>query len=259
MNKLLPFLFFLVFFKFYAQETLSGKVVTEQSTELSGVLVVNITTDDKTYTNAEGNFKIMAKKGDKIRFLKEKYDRATITVFYIDFQKKLKIILTKTPIEIKEVQIKPKLTGNLKKDSKSLNKRNRNQELQDAIGLPPPPEKPREKPAEVTKDILLPIITGNLNIQAIYDVASGKAKRQKRLYKYQDLQENIAWARLKIEDEYFINLGIPREEINNFIEYSFAKNPLALRYAKAENVSGFLLQIEEPAISFINRLNQVKQ
>ena len=57
----------------------------------------------------------------------------------------IKIILTKTPIEIKEVEIKPRLTGNLNKDSKSLNKRNRNQELQDAIGLPPPPEKPREK------------------------------------------------------------------------------------------------------------------
>lgn len=258
MKKILPFIFLILFFKFHGQETLSGKVVTEQSTELGGVLVVNINTDEKTYTNAEGNFKILAKKGDEIRFLKEKYDRASISVFYVDFQKKLKIILIKTPIEIKEVQIKPSLTGNLNKDSKSLNKRNRNQELQDAIGLPPPPEKPREKPADVAKDILLPIITGNLNIQAIYDVASGKAKRQKRLYKYQDLQENIAWARQKIEDEYFINLGIPREEINSFIEYSFAKNPFALRYAKAKNVSGFLIQIEEPAISFVKTLQQEK-
>ncbi|GGP05754.1 hypothetical protein GCM10010992_23090 [Cloacibacterium rupense] len=258
MNKLLSLVFFILSFKFFGQETLSGKVVTEQSTELSSVLVVNITTDDKTYTNSEGNFKILAKKGDEIRFLKEKYDRASISVFYVDFQKKLKIILTKTPIEIKEVQIKPRLTGNLNKDSKSLNKRNRNQELQNAIGLPPPPEKPREKPAEVARDILLPIITGNLNIQAIYDVASGKAKRQKRLYKYQDLQENIVWVRQKIEDEYFINLGIPKEDINSFIEYSFAKNPFALRYAKAENVSGFLLQIEEPAISFVKILQQKK-
>ena len=259
MSKLLSLFFFIIFLKFYGQETLSGKVTTEQSTELGGVLVVNINTDEKVYTNAEGNFKILAKKGDEIRFLKEKYDRASITVFYIDFQKKLKIILTKTPIEIKEVEIKLRLTGNLNKDSKSLNKRNRNQELQDAIGLPPPPEKPREKPAELSRDILLPIITGNLNIQAIYDVASGKAKRQKRLYKYQDLQENIAWARQKIEDEYFINLGIPKEEINSFIEYSFAKNPLALRYAKAENVSGFLLQIEEPAKNFAETLKKEKQ
>ena len=86
-----------------------------------------------------------------------------------------------------------------------------------------------------------------------------KDERQKRLYKYQDLQENIAWARQKIEDEYFINLGIPKEEINSFIEYSFAKNPLALRYAKAENVSGFLLQIEEPAKNFAETLKKEKQ
>ena len=43
---------------------------------------------------------------ESFNILKEKYDRASITVFYIDFQKKLKIILTKTPIEIKEVEIK---------------------------------------------------------------------------------------------------------------------------------------------------------
>ena len=85
-----------------------------------------------------------------------------------------------------------------------------------------------------------------------------KSKRLKRLYKYQDLQENIAWAREKIEDVYFINLGIPEEEINSFIEFSFAKNPLALRYAKAENISGFLFQLEEPSKNFIEKLKKAK-
>lgn len=256
MKKLFLLCFFMNFVMYYSQEIVTGKVVTEEEAVVSNVLVVNINSDQKTYTATDGSFKILAKKGDEIRFLKAKFDRASIHILEIDFTKNLRITLNKTPIEIKEVEIKQRLTGNLDKDSKSLNKRNKNQEIQDAIGLPPPPEKPREKPAELTKDVLLPIVTGNLNIQAIYDVASGKAKRQKRLYKYEDLQENIAWVRRKVEDDYFANLGIPKEEINNFIDYSFAKNPLSLQYAKAENVSGFLIQIEEPAKQFVERLKK---
>lgn len=254
MNRFFTLFIFIIFSKIYSQEYISGQVVSEQSTVVSSVLVINMRTDEKTYTNTEGNFTISAKTGDEIRFVKEKFDRSSLHVSSSDFQKFLKILIVKTPIEIKEVEIRPRLTGDLSKDSKSFNKRNKKQELQDEIGLPAPPEKPREKPAEVTKDILLPVITGNLNLQAIYDVASGKAKKQKRLYKYEDQEELVAWVRKKIDDEYFINLGIPKEEIDNFINFSFAQNPHAMSYAKAENVSGFLIQIEKPAVQYSERL-----
>lgn len=72
MSKLLSLFFFIIFLKFYGQETLSGKVTTEQSTELGGVLVVNINSDEKVYTNAEGNFKILAKKRRRNPFFKRK-------------------------------------------------------------------------------------------------------------------------------------------------------------------------------------------
>ena len=73
-----------------------------------------------------------------------------------------------------------------------------------------------------------------------------------------ELVNKILNEREKIEDVYFINLGIPEEEINSFIEFSFAKNPLALRYAKAENISGFLFQLEEPSKNFIEKLKKAK-
>jgi hypothetical protein len=36
----------------------------------------------------------------------------------------------------------------------------------------------REKPAEV-KSVLLPILLGNLNVQGVYDLISGKARGRK--------------------------------------------------------------------------------
>ena len=161
--------------------------------------------------------------------------------------------MLKIPVEIKEVEILPKLSGDLKKDSKNLTRNNKVEELQNEIGVPRTPEKPRETPAEVKKDILQPLITGRLNINAIYDVVSGKSKRQKRLYQYDDLQENVTWVRKNIEDDYFINLGIPTEKISNFIEFCFAVNPKALKYAEAKNISGYLVEIEEPSIKYLER------
>ena len=48
-----------------------------------------------------------------------------------------------------------------------------------------------------------------VNVQAIYDVLSGKSKRLRRLYKYEDLQEGFAWIRNNIDPEYFTEAGIP--------------------------------------------------
>lgn len=259
MKKSFLIILLILFSKISSQEYISGRVTSEQSIAVSGVWVINMRTDEKTTTDWEGNFKIQAKENDEIRFVKVKFDRVSYRVTTNDFQKFIIITINKTPIEIKEVEIKTKLTGDLSKDSKALTKRNKKQELQDEIGLPTAPEKPREKPAEVTKDVLLPVLTGNLNLQAIYDVASGKAKRQKRLYKYEDLQENVIWVRKKIEDDYFTNLGIPKDEINNFINFAFDKNPQALKYAQAENVTGFLIQIEKPIKQYLERLKNEKK
>lgn len=96
--------------------------------------------------------------------------------------------------------------------------------VEDAVGLPQPVGKMRETPADI-KQVLLPILLGNLNIQGLYDVVSGDARRMKRQYKYDDLQEDIAWIRERVEDDYFIKEGIPKERISEFIEFSFLDKP----------------------------------
>ncbi len=46
-----------------------------------------------------------------------------------------------------------------------------------------------------------------VNVQAIYDVFSGKSRRLRRLYKYEDLQEGLAWIQNNIDLEYFAEAG----------------------------------------------------
>lgn len=253
MKKILFFLLIFIFFESYSQQYIFGKVVSEQNTEIAGVEIFNISSDTKTVSDSNGNFMILANSNNDLRFLKPKFDRVSYHVTAQSFQKLLVIFMLKSPVEIKEVEIKQKLTGDLSKDLKSLTKNDKVEKLKKDIGIPAPPEKPREKPSDVKKDILLPILTGNLNIQAIYNVVSGKSKRQKRLYDYEDLQENITWVRKSIDDEYFIKLGIPKEKISNFIEFSFSVNPNSLKYVKAKNISGFLIEIERPASEYFER------
>ena len=116
MKKILLLFFFTVFANLYSQEYIFGKVTSEQNTEIAGVLVINIKTDEETYTNKDGNFMIAAKSTDLLRFVKQKFDRVSYTIKPEDFQKSITINMQKATIEIDEVEIKTKLTGNLKDD-----------------------------------------------------------------------------------------------------------------------------------------------
>ncbi len=230
--------FFLFLVQYKGQVAITGIVTDESGIELPAVFVINITTDEKTYTDALGRFTINASVGNELRFLKTKYDRGSIKISEQNTNSLLSIYLYRTPVEIEEVEIK-RLTGDLKKDSKILTKRNRVEELQNEIGVPRPPEKPREKPAEVGKDVLLPLIgiPPRVNVQAIYDVVSGKARRQKSLYRFEDFQDKIIWLRKTIPDEFYTEQGLSKEKIGEFLQFAILVNPEISKAALSKNAS----------------------
>ena len=159
-----------------------------------------MSSNQKVYTDNFGNFSIAGKMGDELRFAKEKYKGERIKINN-DF---LKVILQQLPQEIEEVKI--------------INKRlaeSQEEKLRKDIGLPKGPEKPREKPADLADDFLR--IPPKVNIQNIYDAISGKSRRLKRLYKYEDLQEGLAWIQNNIDLEYFAEAGISPEKFNDFL------------------------------------------
>ncbi|KAF5275462.1 hypothetical protein FQA39_LY18643 [Lamprigera yunnana] len=92
---------------------------------LSAVTIVNISTDKKTYSNSQGVFSMKANPNDELRFVKE------------DF--------TRIPKDVGEVKIVKKLSGDLEQDSRVVAKVDKGEQVKQAVGLPEPVGKMREK------------------------------------------------------------------------------------------------------------------
>lgn len=252
-------LFLILFPVFIAAQTVSGTVTDEDGHVLPAVTVFNMNSKKSVPTNISGEFRIEAAENDEIRFVRNNYDRASAKISSFHFASPLSIVLKRTPEEIEEVQVPNYwLSGNLEDDAQRLAKNNKVEALQKEIGIPKAPEKPREVPSDLQKDILKPLlrIPPSLNIQAIYNVASGKARKQKNLYKYEDLNDDISWIRARLGTDYFTENHIPEAHISEFIQFAFARDPQIRTFIKAKNFSGAMFRLET---FFDDFLNQIKK
>ena len=223
---------------FVCSQTISGVVVSEEDHPISKVLIVNMSSNQKVYTDNFGNFSIAGKMGDELRFAKEKYKGERIKIN----NDLLKVILQQLPQEIEEVKI--------------VNKRlaeSQEEKLRKDIGLPKGPEKPREKPADLADDFLR--IPPKVNIQNIYDAISGKSRRLKRLYKYEDLQEGLAWIQNNIDLEYFAEAGISPDKFNDFLMFAL-QDEKVLMYMKAKNVGGITVALDNHIGAYLERISK---
>lgn len=112
----------LISLKVHSQEYIFGKVLSDDQRELKGVSVINIATQQTTATDDDGNFMIFAKVGDEIRFTRPRYRRVSQKITSINIGKSFLISMGMIPYEIEEVEIKYKITGDLKKDADHFGK-----------------------------------------------------------------------------------------------------------------------------------------
>ncbi len=217
--------------------------MSEDEVLIPKVLIVNMSTNQKTYSDSYGKFSINANMGDEIRFAKESYKLGKMVITNNNFQV---VKLEKIPQEIEEVKI---INKNLAESQE--------EKLRKDIGLPKGPEKPREKPADAVDDIVKPLIRipPMVNVQAIYDVVSGKSKRLRRLYKYEDLQEGLAWIHNNIDLQYFSEAGIPSEKFNDFLMFAL-KDEKVLMYMKAKNIGGITVALDNNINAYLERITK---
>lgn len=251
----LSIVFFFLFSGFFFSQKVSGFITDEEGNPLPATLVFNLQTEQKSYTDLQGLFSIDANPNQELRFIRVGFERFSKIISSQDFNYTFQISLYRIPGEIEEVQVPVRLTGDLNIDSRNLTRFDKVAQLRAEIGVPAPPEKPREKVADAKDDILKPLlrIPPMVNVQAVYDVISGKAKKKKRLYRYEDLQDNIVWIREKVGDEYFIKMEIPPQKISEFLQFSIGRKPDINKYVKAKNLSGVLLILEETFPLYLKR------
>lgn len=236
-------------------QRISGVVVDEENNPVSAVLVFNMLTEKKAYTNSRGEFTLETALNEELRFIRSGFDRSSKVIRYSDFLNAVTITLTRRATDIEEVQI-VRLTGNLDMDSKNLSRIDKVYELQKEIGIPLPPEKPRETPADFKNDVLAPLLGLSIKPQAIYDLISGDSRRMKAEYRYEDLQDNINWIRGKIPDDYFIEMGIPPEKISEFLQFSTGVKLDLNKYIKAKNLSKVLFALEDTLPVYLERRSE---
>lgn len=240
----------------FAQESVAGVVMNDSDVPVAKALVININSGRQEFSNANGNFFILANPGDEIRVVKEGYERASKAITLNDFQNSLKIILNTVYISIQEVEIGYKVTGNLGKDAAGLAKSDKAQQLRKDLGLPPPPEKPRETPPPTVKEVgIVGFAASSLNLITLYKNISGDARRMRSQYKYEDLQENVLWMRDRLDPRYFSALGIPADKIDECLAFSINSSAEVRKFIKAKNISGAAFAMEPLLAEFVKRSN----
>lgn len=232
MKKTLLLFLFLLAHSFYAQEYIFGKITSEQNLELSGVLILNTRTDEKAYSDSDGNFMISAKNNDALRFVKQKFDRITYSVKPEDFKNSIKITLIKSVVEIEEVEIKTKLTGNLREDARrveSVKKVKLNKEIAKYIAEKSDPEILKPRGGEFVQPVGQGFSVGKVSNQAD--------------------QIDLAEEFLEIlGEDYFTDLGLKKSEISGFIFHVMngldLKNAYKYGYLKGSDIAQFRKQAE---------------
>ena len=232
MKKTLLLFLFILANSFYAQEYIFGKITSEQNIELSGVLILNTRTDEKAYSDSDGNFMISAKNNDALRFVKQKFDRVTYSLKPEDFKNSIKITLIKSVVVIEEVEIKTKLTGNLREDARrveSVKKVKLNKEIAKYIAEKSDPEILKPRGGEFVQPVGQGFSVGKV---------SSKADRI-------DLAEDFLEI---LGEDYFTDLGLKKSEISGFIFHVMngldLKNAYKYGYLKGSDIAQFRKQAE---------------
>jgi carboxypeptidase C (cathepsin A) len=232
MKKTLLLFLFIISHSFYAQEYVFGKITSEQNIELSGVLILNTRTDEKIYSDSDGNFMISAKNNDALRFVKQKFDRITYSIKPEDFKNSIKITLIKSVVVIEEVEIKTKLTGNLREDARrveSVRKVKLNKEIAKYIAEKSDPEIIKPRGGEFVQPVGQGFSVGKVSNQADQiDLA-------------EDFLEILG-------EDYFTDLGLKKSEISGFIFHVMSsldlKNAYKYGYLKGNDIAQFRKQAE---------------
>ncbi|MBB4806434.1 hypothetical protein HNP38_001730 [Chryseobacterium defluvii] len=202
-------LFFLFSFFFFisinAQDYIFGKVVSEGHLEMPDVTVINIRTDERVATNKDGHFMISGRQGDELRFVKSGYERSAKKA---STDAPLNVTLTRAATLIQEVEIKQGLTGDLKIDSKNMNRPKKVEklikDLDRYIAQKSDPRVLAARPGEFVQ----PVTKGTFSL--------GKVKNK---WDDVDLMSHLISA---LGPQYFEDLKIEKSQIQHFIYYIFA-------------------------------------
>ncbi len=236
--KIFLFSFVLLISQQLSSQQIKGKIVSD-SVNVNQVLIININSQEKVYSNSQGQFIINANVGDELRFVKESYERKVLKIKNND---DVFINLIKLVTEIEEVEVKKKLSGNLSADSKLFNENKKKVALNNDIKVYFKTKSSEELMKPRHGEFVQPVSSG---------ITFGEIKNKWKLPDF------VEWIRKNLTDDYFISMGFELPEINSFLYYSLQSfntfNILKYGYCSDEDVGDLKLHFETSFKKFKNK------
>ncbi len=215
------------------EKPLKGKLIAENSGDVEGISVVNLTTEKQVLSRKDGSFVITAAAGDVVQFSSIQYEEKKITVKEIDFEDgELLLKMVAKVNKLSEVYIeKSGITS-------------------ESLGIVPMGQKqytPAERKLKTAGDFkpmqLLNILGTGVPVDAIINKISGKTAQLKKELSVE--QREMLMDRLKgwfqepfVTDE----LKIPQEHVDGF--WLYAMDNVGFKKAvneKNKTLAAFLL------------------
>lgn len=261
-TKLLFFSFFLLSIQIFSQEYIFGKVSSESGTELQNVTILNVRTDEKAFTDKNGNYMISARTFDELRFVKNGYDRFSSKISVANYIEPMNISLIRSAILIDEVQLAFHATGDLKKDIKNLAPSKKvialNSSMSNYMRTPLSEVNPTNSvpssfaPRNLNEGqiSLFNIGGGGGLVGLLSTVLSGKSKRETppNVAEIQDFYRRVKG----ITDlTYYQKFGLSEYDFDIFLAYADDTYNLAKRYRKNFNNAAITTELKVALVEYL--------
>lgn len=228
---------FFISMEIFAQQQVTGIVTDNSKQNINPVLIINVSNRKSTLSDASGNFTIEASENDELRFVKEGYYRFDKKIKQEDFSSPLMISLEKTEIEIPEVKIAYKPTGNLERDNSHLNESRKvvslRSELDEYMKSPLNEALPDNT---VSKTFKPDYNAGQVSILGVLGAAVGLFKKATELKitkaNFTETQNFLKRVKEEIDLQFLRKYGMDEEQIDHFLIYANDTRMMAKKYRK---------------------------
>lgn len=232
------------------EKKIDGKITNSKDVE--GIHILNRSSRFNTITNFEGAFQIRANANDTLLVSSISYMPELIIVTQEIYDAGfISISLSELVNELDEVQLGPRLSGNITHDIKNI--KIIDTLNFDDVGIPGFKGKPEEK--------IVPIVPGvglltAVDVEALYKHLSGYYRKLRLKRKWES--ENVLVARMIhyytpqfFEEAY----EVPEERLYDFLLFCIETTPLKKNF-EAENFAMVLANFKEKSEEYVMRLNE---
>ena len=240
--KFFTFIFLSIFTQLFSQQKITGKIIDENGTGLSNVLIKNIKTNQSSYSDNFGNFIIDATENDEIRFVKDSYYRTDRKITKEAVSDVMNVMLLRAETLIPEVTIVYKPTGNLERDSKHYGDSRKlalvKSGLKDYMKSPLNNPLPTNEISKTFKGH--DFSAGQVDLFGVFKVAKGLVKKatEPKITKptFNENQHFMNEVKSKLNLDFLTKYGMTEEQIDHFLIYANDTRQFATKYRKTFDV-----------------------